>query len=111
MIDWITNILLSMSLDRFWFADENECGGSLEVTDVAQSLRYPLSDNNYGNNQVCSWILTSSGLFSSRIRITFVRFATEPILDTLTVSHYAIIFKLIFCFENDLSMLPYKFHQ
>ena len=85
--------ILCTSLIQFWFAEE--CGHTtLQVTDEAQLLKYPQSGNNYANNQNCSWILNSSDS-TSRIRITFVKFATEKNHDTLTVScHFN-------CFESD----------
>ena len=94
----MTYILLRASFIRFRFADE--CGRTtLQVTDEAQLLTYPHRGNNYINNQVCSWNLISSNS-TSRIRITFVRFATERNHDTLTVScHFNY-------FESDQSKLP-----
>ena len=73
-----------MCICRFLFT--GQCGLSmLEVTDEAQLLTYPQIGNNYLNNEQCSWTLTTRDS-TSRIRITFLSFATERCCDFLSVS-------------------------
>ena len=68
------------------FSFAGQCGLlMLEVTDEAQLLAYPYIGNNYFNNEKCSWTLTARD-FTSRIRITFLSFATRNSDDFLKVS-------------------------
>ena len=46
------------------------CGG--EFLGSSGSLRYPLSGDNYGENEDCTWIIRSTGPLS----ITFTEFDT-----------------------------------
>ena len=57
----------------------------LKVIDEAQLLAHPQIGNNYLDNEQCSWILTTRDS-TSRIRITFLSFATEQYHDFLIVS-------------------------